>query len=105
MHIETKLAAVGKSYSALDFQTDVVVCVKVYELLDNIDIIAVSHELRLHTRNEPTRRQHIFRLALIYCQTQSIHELQLAVTGNVERLKIDLHINCQIYTVIFLAIH
>ena len=38
------IAPVGKSYSALDFQADVVVCVnggvKIYKLLDNIEITA-----------------------------------------------------------------
>ena len=62
MPIETKIAPVGKSYSALDFQADVVVCVngdaKVYKLLDNIEIIVVSRDLRLHMRHVPTRRQH-----------------------------------------------
>ena len=47
--IETKIVPVGKSYSALDFQADVVVCVKggakVYKLLDNIEIIAISRDL------------------------------------------------------------
>ena len=49
MPIETKIAPVGKSYSALDFQADVVVCVngdaKVYKLPDNIEIKAVSRDL------------------------------------------------------------
>ena len=52
--IETKVAPVGKSYSALDFQTDFVVCVnssaKVYKLIDNIEIMAVSCDLRSHTK-------------------------------------------------------
>ena len=73
MPIETKIAPGGKSYSALDFQADVVVCVKgsakVYKCLDNIDIIAVSSDLRPHTRHDPTRREQIFRLALIYRQS------------------------------------
>ena len=68
MPIETKIAAVGNSYSALDFQADVVVCVnggaKVYKLLDNIEIVAVDGNLLLHTWHDPTRRQHIFRFAL-----------------------------------------
>ena len=70
MPIETKIAPVGKSYFALDFQADVVVCfiggAKVYELLDNIEIIAVCRDLGSHTRHVPTLRQHIFLLALIY---------------------------------------
>ena len=57
--IEAKIAAVGKSYSALDFQADVVVCVnggaKLYKLLDNIQIIAVGHDLTPHTRHDSTR--------------------------------------------------
>ena len=73
LSIETKIAPVGKSYSALDFQDDVVVCVNgganVCKHLDNIEIIAVSRALRPHTRHDFTRRQHIFRLALIYRQT------------------------------------
>ena len=73
MPVETKIAAVGKTYSALDFQADIVVCVndgaKLYKLLDNIEIIAVSRDLRPHTRHDSTRRQHIFRLALIYRQS------------------------------------
>ena len=71
--IETKIATVGKSYSALYFQADVVVYVnggaKVYKLLDIIEIIAVSHDLKPHMRHDPTRWQHIFRLALIYRQS------------------------------------
>ena len=71
--IETKIAPVGKSYSALDFQADVVVRVnggdKVYKLLDNIEIIAVRPDLRLHTMHDHTRQQHIFRLVSIYCQS------------------------------------
>ena len=49
------MAPVGKSYSAFDFQADVVVCVnggaKLYKLLDNIEIIAVSRDLGPHTRH------------------------------------------------------
>ena len=60
MPIGTKIAPIGKSYSALDFQADVVVRVnggtEVYKLLHNIEIIAVCRDLGL-----PTRRQHIFR--------------------------------------------
>ena len=71
--METKIATVGKSFSALDIQADVVDCVnggaKVFKLLDNIGIIAVSRDLGPHTRHVPTRRQWIYRLALIYRQT------------------------------------
>ena len=67
--IGTKIAPVSNSYPALDFQSDVVVCVnggaKVYKLLDNIEIIAASRDLRSHARHDLTRRQHILRLALI----------------------------------------
>ena len=44
MPIETIKAAVGKSYSALDFQADVVVngVAKLHKLLDNIEIIAIG---------------------------------------------------------------
>ena len=51
-----------KGYSELDFQADVVICgngvAKVYKLLDNIEIIAVSRDMGAHTRHEPTNRQH-----------------------------------------------
>ena len=47
----------------------VLMAVPRYINIDNIEIIAVSRDLRHHTRHEPTRRQHIFRLALIYRQT------------------------------------
>ena len=70
--IETKIAPVSKSYSALDFQADVVVChngsAKLNKLLHNIEIITVSRVLRPHTKHDPTRQQHIFRLVLIYHQ-------------------------------------
>ena len=69
MPIETKIAPVGKSYSALDLQA-VNGGAKVYKLLDNIEIIllklAVCRDLGPHTRHVPTRRQHIFRVGLIY---------------------------------------
>ena len=60
----------SKSY---DFQADVVVCVnggaKVYKLLNNIEFLAISRDLRPHTRLDLTRRPKIFRLTLIYCQS------------------------------------
>ena len=50
----------------------VVICAnsgaKVYKLLNYIEIIAVSRDLRSHTSHVLTCRQHIFRLALIYRQ-------------------------------------
>ena len=52
MTIETKIAPVGKNYSAPDFQADVIICInggaKIYKLLDNIEMIAVSRDLRPH---------------------------------------------------------
>ena len=56
MPIETKIAPVGKSYSALDFVADIICvygCAKVYKLLDNIESLAVSHNLRPNTRHDP----------------------------------------------------
>ena len=57
--IETKIRPAGKSYSALDFQAEVVVCVnggsKIYKLLDNIEIIALISDLRPHTKHNRTR--------------------------------------------------
>ena len=56
MPIKTKIAPVSKSYSALDFQADVVVRAnggaKVYKLIDNIEIIAGSRDLGPHTRHD-----------------------------------------------------
>ena len=54
MPIATKIAPVGKSYSALDLRADVVVCANGgAKILDNIEIIAVSRDLRPHTRHVP----------------------------------------------------
>ena len=55
--MDTKIAPVGKSYSALDFELDVVIVnggAKVYKQLNNIEIIAVRRDLRRHTRHVPT---------------------------------------------------
>ena len=64
--MDTKIAPVGKSYSVLGCQADVVVRVnggaKVYKLLDNIEIITVGRDLRPHTRHDPTRRQRTQKL-------------------------------------------
>ena len=76
MPIETKIAPVDKSYSALDFRADVVVCVndgaKVYKLLDNIEIIAVSRDLTSFTPSP------------IFADSRSI-ALNAAVTSRIVR--------------------
>ena len=93
MPIETKIASVGKSYSALDFQADDVACAnggaKLYKRLDNIEIIAVSRDLSPHTRHIPNSQQHIFCLALIYRQSDflrlPLNSTKRAVTSRIVR--------------------
>ena len=81
MPIEAKIATVGKSYSALDFQANVVVCVnggaKVYKFLDNIQIIAASRYMRPHKRHDPIHRQHsrIFCLVNVVGVRKKLHTL------------------------------
>ena len=76
--METKIRPVGKSYSTLDFQADVVVYVnggaKVYRLLYNIEIIVVSRDFVLPS----------FTASPIFADSRSI-ALNAAVTSRIVR--------------------
>ena len=85
MPIEIKIALVANSCFALDFRTDVIICVNGG---DNIEIIAVSRNLRPHSRPVRTRRQHVlpsFTTRPIFGDSRSI-AVNAAVTSRIVRI-------------------